>query len=374
MKVKLVKQISRGKKEKLFQMPIYYQNLLKYPPESIKYEMKFIKGLKVDMKFIRPIYKIASKLNINIRGSYYKFKTRKEINSDDLYHYGSTLGHTKRYVSDIEAVSNLIPDPYNKQFIKNIENKIKSKNCKKLMCWSNYTRDKLIELMPKVKNKIITQYPAMNINKINKINKKNIKILFVGTEFFNKGGWEVIEAFHRASKENKNINLTVISNIPKKIRNKYKKDKQIKILGLIPREKLYEKIYPKHNLLIFPAKYEAFGLITIEAYSFGMAVLGSNSPVQKELINNKNFIIQISEKITDEKGFFNKKNKKKKDKKKKYDINEVKQIEEKIKLFIKKPELLIKEGKKKYQEVKKGRFSLDKRNKNLIKIYKEAIK
>ena len=372
-KIEFIKQISRGSKKSLFKIPLPYQTLLKYPPNNVSYIQRLIKGPNLDMKFIRPLYALASKLGFDLRSFYYSFKNKNNSTKQQKYliHAGAFLCDNKRYIADIEAVSNIFPDPYDVKFINIIKKKLCKKNCKKLITWSKYTENQLKKLMPEITNKIITLYPALPKQKQNKINTKNINILFIGTEFYNKGGWEVLESFNRISNKY-DVNLRVVSNVPKKIKNKYSSNKKIIFSDLVTRKKLFQEIYPNTDLLIFPTKFEAFGLITLEAFSFGIPVLGSDNPVQRELIQNSDFIINLNENLIDSNGFFNKGPKKKKDIKKIFDETDVKSIQRKLTKILNNRSILIDEGIQKYSEISKGRFSINYRNSKLKKIYEVA--
>jgi len=105
-----------------------------------------------------------------------------------------------------------------------------------------------------------------------------INIIFIGYDFFNKGGDIALKIFKNVKNliKNKNVKLKVISKInPLKF---YNKVKDVEYLGIKENEEIREEILPKCDILLLP--FRAPGLITIlEAFAAGNAVLTSSHPL-----------------------------------------------------------------------------------------------
>lgn len=371
IRVALAKQVASGSKKKLFRLPIPYQTLLEFPPKNVEISFYPIESINLSMKFIRPIYWFANKLGIDLRTLYYRLKKKQYQDEYDLLHAGSFIPESKNYVLDLEAISNLVTDVNDMNQRKSTSNHLSSECCKHILTWSEVTRSQLLNLFPDLENKSTTVYPALPVHARNKISNKNLSFLFVGTEFINKGGWETLEAVSRLPSDI-DITLKVISKVPNNIKKSYMNDKRIQFCNTVSRNELFEIYYPNADLLIFPARFEAFGLITLEAFSFGIPVLGSDSPVQKELVQDEQFIVTLEENILDKRGFFDTKKQRSKDAQETYYETEVAQIYDAILEFITNPGILESQSKKVHKQVASGIFSLVKRNQKLKKIYSEA--
>ena len=121
--------------------------------------------------------------------------------------------------------------------------------------------------------------------------KKNIRsgdeiinFIFVGLDSRRKGGDELLEAFTHTKCEN--IRLTFISNLSDEEKSKYQKDSRITILPPQPRVKLLNEIYPEMDVMIFPSFYESFGVVLLEALSFGMGIITLNTYATPEIVQN----------------------------------------------------------------------------------------
>ena len=177
---------------------------------------------------------------------------------------------------------------YKDTFIKKLD-KIKSElfKAKKITYLSEASKNHTLKLLGKeFEEKSFVFYPYMkeNYKNLKKISKKTVDFLFVGLDFRGKGGVELLEAFNKTN--NRNIRLTFISNVPEEIKKKYSKDKRINIISPLPREKLLKEIYPEMDIMIFPSLYESFGVVLLEALSFGLGIIAVNTYAVPEIVKN----------------------------------------------------------------------------------------
>jgi len=107
----------------------------------------------------------------------------------------------------------------------------------------------------------------------------------VGLSFRNKGGIELLEAFSEVSFQN--INLYVVSFVPEKVKRKFEKDKRIIFLEPMPREKLLSEVYPKMDVFVFPSLYESFGVVLLEALSFGLGLIATKIYAVPEILYHR---------------------------------------------------------------------------------------
>jgi glycosyltransferase involved in cell wall biosynthesis len=207
-------------------------------------------------------------------------------NSDLLYMWGAFPKNSdKPFI--VELDNPYTPAYYHLENFKRNKEKIKLNLDKayKIAYMSETSKNHAIELYGKeIEEKSFVNYPYMNENYIkNKRNKDGIiNFIFVGLNSRGKGGDELLEAFTHTKKEN--IRLTFISNLSDEEKSKYQKDTRITILPPQPREKLLNEIYPKMDIMVFPSLYESFGVVLLEALSYGMGIITVNVYATPEIV------------------------------------------------------------------------------------------
>lgn len=160
-------------------------------------------------------------------------------------------------------------------------------NSTKIFAMSQWMADSIVKLNNIPANKIHVIHAGQNTN-IPKFRNEFIKkedrnkLLFIGVDFFRKGGDMVVEAVKLLRKEyNFNITLTVAGpqiwplgdSIPE----------GINFLGNVPSEKI-EELLKTHDLFVMPSHFEAFGIVFVEALSYGLPCVGRNSFAMPEII------------------------------------------------------------------------------------------
>ena len=241
-----------------------------------------------------------------------------------------------------------------------------SKNCKKIMPWTEDTKNKLLQIFPdkKIKKKIEIVSHAIKIPRIQKIKHSGINLFFTARYFYEKGGLETLEVFDVLTKKYPNVNAIFISNVPKEILEKYSKNKKIQFRHLIPQKELFEEIYPKTDIIVYPGYSDSYGFLFIEALAYGLPIVTVDGFARKELVlNGKTGIVcKKPEIIWKKNGLI------------------IKNREKVILDLIKNTEKLIKNNslrKKMSLNARKTaieKYSIEKRNKQLERIYQEAIK
>ena len=155
------------------------------------------------------------------------------------------------------------------------QKRCKAINCMSVACKLNFLK----EFGNDLEYKTNVFYPYAKKNTLRK--HKNINFIFVGTNFNLKGGRELIKAFSEI--DNSKITLTLIGVEGKS------KDKRMKFLGKMPRKEIFNKYYPNSDVLVFPTTYESFGLVALEALSFGLGIITTNTYALPEFVkHNKN--------------------------------------------------------------------------------------
>ncbi len=226
----------------------------------------------------------ASKKLINKQ----KIDSSVSVNSDLLYMWGAFPKNSdKPFILELD--NPYTPAYYHLENFKRNKEKIKDQLDKayKITYLSETCKNHAIEIYGKdIEEKSFVNYPYMaeNYKKNNRSDDEIINFIFVGLNSRGKGGDELLEAFTHTKEEN--IRLTFISNLSDQKKLKYQKDSRITILPPQPRVKLLNEIYPEMDVMIFPSFYESFGVVLLEALSFGMGIITLNTYATPEIVKN----------------------------------------------------------------------------------------
>ncbi len=158
-------------------------------------------------------------------------------------------------------------------------------NCKKLIFVSEASRKSFFSSVNYGKktqdilmNKSVVVYPLPLENPKNispKTFNGTLKLLFPGT-FYMKGGMEVVKAYEKLKQSHPNITLTIITALHM-LREKDLQHIQ-SIEGIVLQdarlnENQMTEMYSTHDILLLPTYREGFGLVLVEALSYGMPLI-----------------------------------------------------------------------------------------------------
>lgn len=112
-----------------------------------------------------------------------------------------------------------------------------------------------------------------------------INLLFVGRFDPQKGLDLLLEAFNSCQRQD--LHLTIIGDnvVGGGVKIEKKNTDRVTFLGWIPHDKL-TSYYSACDVVIMPSRWEAFGLVAIEAMKYGKAVIVSNRGALPELIED----------------------------------------------------------------------------------------
>lgn len=180
---------------------------------------------------------------------------------------------------------------------KSIKNEIENLTCKKdklfIFCSKQLQKD-YCSICKLEKNFVMNPYPNFTPNEKIK-NKNNIFVFGINAlGFENKGGYLILKSAFLLKLIGKKFKLKII----------YKKQagplqKMLtQILGLkkyvefIPKQKDMQTFYKSINCLCMPSKIESFGMVALEAMSFGLPVIvSSTSGITEKITDMKNGLI-----------------------------------------------------------------------------------
>ena len=152
----------------------------------------------------------------------------------------------------------------------------------------NIARNKLVHIYSGISQEIEEDNEAVHMpdNKLN--------LLFVGRFDKPKGVDILLESFKKCTR--RDIHLTMIGGnvLNEKAQVDKIDDDRITFLGWIPNDKL-GAYYKKCDVVVMPSRWEAFGLVAIEAMKYGKPVLASNRGALPEIIcdNETGFLFDM---------------------------------------------------------------------------------
>jgi glycosyltransferase involved in cell wall biosynthesis len=377
-----------GKKHSL------YNNLINYPPENYKFITnatslnKFI-NRAVNIELVPKLFNqsVNKIIPISILRPYLEknFALRRDI--DLIYSSGHIIFRDIPWVVDLEFVTHL--SGYNPRcfhFYKHLVRKyLESKNCRKIIPWTLAGKKTILMNFNSeaINDKVETVYLSVPPKKFTKIyDNDSIKLLFVGSQNFPrdfeiKGGKEVLEAFNKLNTRYNNIELIMRSYVPGKLKSKYAKLKKLRIIDDLISWDILEHEFKSADIFLFPS-YNTPGLAILDAMSYELPVITADVWANSEMVENykTGLLIEKSKRIRyyDEKFVPTWSSKEAiRSIKQEIDRDVVNDLVKKTSILIE-DELLRKNmGRAGRFEVEYGKFSIERRNNILKRIFDEAI-
>lgn len=155
-----------------------------------------------------------------------------------------------------------------------------------ITCASEYTKGTLVKYGVESSKIYVVPYGynPSNSGKTNKlISNDTFNILFVGGVNVMKGIAYLIDALKQIEEEN--ISLTLVGNVQDVIKDMALKDKRIIIKGYISHNDIHVE-YENANLFIFPSLSDGFGFAPLEAMSYGVPCLVTNTSGISDIIED----------------------------------------------------------------------------------------
>ena len=147
------------------------------------------------------------------------------------------------------------------------------KSCSGILTMGKWLEKYIKESYPHIAHKVYHVGGGINLDKslINSsISKRNNKILFIGRDFKRKGGYQLLDAFEILSKKRADLELHIAG--PRD--NPYSgNNPNIFFYGDADKIQLSD-LMNKCDVFCMPSFFEAYGLVFIEALSFGLPCIG----------------------------------------------------------------------------------------------------
>ncbi|MGO9682055.1 MAG: glycosyltransferase family 4 protein [Beijerinckiaceae bacterium] len=246
-----------------------------------------VKNLVSDFQpLLSPFYNHAHILlnSPKVRG----FRSRKF----DLVHSGqSLLDSNLPYVVDFEHAA--VFSGYSQYalrrpgFVRALERVLLDSKLKKLLAWSDAAANSLTNVVrdEDVARKVETLYPVMVSAKRVARSSSSFNFLFIGNNFYAKGGYESLLAFEKIAGRY-DCRFTAIGDIPAEVYARFGNNGKITLSQRVPYQKVVE-LYSNSDVFVFPTHYDTYGFVIPEALSFGLPVIGVDSFSTPELVEHE---------------------------------------------------------------------------------------
>jgi glycosyltransferase involved in cell wall biosynthesis len=276
-------------------------------PEGFAFAESEFMGLGVAQTSRRVPWGSGASVNRHVRSfqtlfsSYYnhgkillnKPKVRNFHTGDyDLVHSGQSLLDTNLpYVVDFEHAS--VFCGFNQYalrrsgFVQALERVLLDKKLKKLLAWSDAAGKSLTNVVnnEEIAQKVETFYPVMAPARPVRRTNKSFNFLFIGKNFYEKGGYESLLAFEKFF-DKYDCHFTAIGDIPQEIYVRFSENRKITLLPRVPYEKIAD-FYSNSDVFVFPTHYDTYGFVIPEAFSFGLPVIGLDNFSTPELVQHE---------------------------------------------------------------------------------------
>jgi glycosyltransferase involved in cell wall biosynthesis len=147
------------------------------------------------------------------------------------------------------------------------------RECKALITWSQWAKDSLINDYGVDTNRITVVPPGIDVANWNFVKEKpneKVNLLFVGGDFERKGGATLLEAVRNVYKDNKNIELHIVT----KDEVKVSPDEPIFIHhGVKPNSPELKARFQAADLFVFPTRADCLPVAVLEAMAAGLPVI-----------------------------------------------------------------------------------------------------
>lgn len=355
-----------------------FDDLIMHPPAGVKYTIPKFVSSGGQFGFMNVLKRKMWRTYSNLTGKPNMLKLKCGPNIDLIHSTGGFLIKNEMpWVVELEHASSFVGFEAGKleKVRHTVEKYLSSKYCKKIVPWTKAGEKSLYSALNvhNFENKIEVVYPAMAPLNVKKKKHKELNFLFVSYGFFNKGGKEVLEACDALSKKY-DFKLTMISEVPEEYKKKYP---QFTYNKPLPRSVILKDYFSTADIFVLPSYMDTFGMVYLEAMSAGIPILASNVFALPEILKEAGLLVDVGkyswygkDYLFAWKSWSQLEELLRKDNKPQI----VNQLIKHLSRLIEDSSLRKKLGKAGRREISKGKFSIVQRNKQLKRIYEEAMK
>lgn len=213
-----------------------------------------------------------------------------ELDKNDFYLYRDMAYACFPYVKDKcdgvkhKFIHGMIRSISDKELINRIENEeILENKAKASFYMGEWLAKEMSNIYPDRKEKFIAVGGGLNYEfEEIKTQRKDNQVLFVGVDFLRKGGDLVVEAFKKMNDKYKTKYQLIIAGVDEQ---KGYTGENIKYLGKASRKEL-SKLFQESTIFCMPSRFEAYGLVFLEAKSFGLPIVAMDQYEMSYFVND----------------------------------------------------------------------------------------
>lgn len=133
-------------------------------------------------------------------------------------------------------------------------------------------------------------YPFMASRLDARIAGKGVtRFLFVGLDFRLKGGPELVEAWRRAALPH--ATLRIVTTVTDEMREQYGEIPGLILENARGREALLSETFPDADVFVYPTLFDSFGVVLLEALSFGLGIITTDLYATPELVKDNGILL-----------------------------------------------------------------------------------
>ena len=380
--------------EPVWKQPRSSENLIAYPPQGYQFvanETRMEKGFKIAAKidFAYTMQELLFKVAPVYLVKAYLEKLRRIPKGADLtYAITHPVFRKEPWVIDMQCEQPAIFTGYDERHFNRYRGILKrvftSKYCKGIVCWVDAGRNAFLSQMDceGLEGKVGVVHAAVPKRDFTKeYQPGKIRLLFVnsanmnqGIHFEEKGGKEILEAFLQLNKKYNNLELVIRSGMAESLKSKYSKLSNIKIIDrLIPWAEL-EQEWKTADIFVQPTHITP-AVVFLDAMSYELPIVTTDVWANPEMVEDgrTGFLVPrsgVARYIDGSIVHLNSPEYKKVVTT--LDPKMVQALVDKISILIENEEMRRRMGKAARWEIEYGKFSIEKRNEKLKKIFDEA--
>jgi len=255
------------------------------------YLNKYLKDMKYEHGM--HVHNLPNKLRLRLNS----YLTRRDIRRfgapDIMHHTYYTANNYGAKSKTVITVHDMIHEKYWDTFSSAKEYSIK--NSDHIICISNNTKKDLLDVFDVDEDKISVIYHGIRQDyQTSSTYGAGFKyILFVGHRDAYKNFSSLLEAYASSSQLKSSVKIIAFGKKFKSHELKYISKLGISgnVLNMTGNDDLLVGLYKGAEMLVYPSKYEGFGLPPLEAMSNGCPVVCSNSSSIPEVVGNAAFLV-----------------------------------------------------------------------------------
>lgn len=142
-----------------------------------------------------------------------------------------------------------------------------------LVTWSDWARRSVVEDYGIAPEKVTTIPPGVRFWEIAPVEieaRPMRRILFIGSDFSRKGGWDLLDVFQKNFSDRAELHLITSQRLGNPGKNVFVYN------GVAAYSPEWQALLASADVFVLPSFFEAFGLVLQEAAALGAALIGSN--------------------------------------------------------------------------------------------------